>query len=68
MLIKPFIIIFYLLCPAMLWAHHTLDHQMLQTDPQQVIEATQQGISIPWIWYVFIAFIVIGLVFQWKKK
>lgn len=52
------------------WAHHTKDHLMLQEDPQQVIEDTQQGMVFSWswmIWFLVFFLIVIGLIRQWKK-
>jgi hypothetical protein len=71
MQIKSLLITLILLYPAILWAHHTKDHLILQNDPQQVIDATQYGATTPWIgfiWFIVIFLFVIGLIRKWKNK
>ncbi len=71
MLMRIYLIMAGLLCPYISWAHHSNDHQVLQVDPQQVINATRQGSTMPWLWVLWIAIIfllVIGIVRQWKRK
>jgi len=60
----------YIVLQQKVWAHHTKDHLMLQADPQQVIEGTQQGMVFSWswmIWFLVFFLIIIGIIRQWKK-
>ncbi|MCK4950754.1 MAG: hypothetical protein KAS48_02970 [Gammaproteobacteria bacterium] len=52
------------------WAHHTKEHTMLQEDPSEVIAATQQGISGPWVWLIWVGVIVLLVlgIWRWLKK
>lgn len=67
---KIFMYYLMMLLTHPVWAHHTKEHTMLQEDPNDVIAATQQGASGPWVWLIWagvIALLISGI-WRWLKN